>query len=169
MISLVNALGRFKAPVLKECWGFDCLYPADWVSFCRSHQDLDLYFYYGQGTMGAKARVTIFQLSQAAYGTPTRAKPASMRRVFLAPTFAGVETDRVAFQPTEYYQKQQKPATTYEQMRKTLDPSLDDEKKYWQTFDGNMGNSKLMSHYGVAEALLARRIKFAMHGDSRAP
>jgi hypothetical protein len=162
MISLVNALGRFKAPVLKECWGFDCLYPADWLAFCRSHQDLDLYFYYGRGNMGPKSRDKIFELSQAAYGTPTRPMPAFARRVHLAPTFAGVESDRVAFQPPDRIQEQLKPATKYEQVRKRLDPLLDDARKYWKTFDDDKDGPELKDHFDVPADLLTPRIKAAM-------
>jgi hypothetical protein len=162
MIPLVNALGRFKAPVLRQCWAFDCLYPADWLSFCRSHQDVDLYFYYGQGTMGPGAREVIFQLSQVAYGTPARPQPAFARRVFLAPAFAGVENDRVAFQSPDRIQEQLKPATRYEQIRKKLDPLLNNGRKYWQTFDEDKDGPELKDHFDVPADLLTPRIKDAM-------
>jgi hypothetical protein len=166
MIPLVKALGRFQAPVLKECWGFDCLYPADWTSFCREHQrDLGLFFYAGQGTTGRKqpgAREVVFQQSQAVYGTPTRPTPVYTDAVRLALAFDGVETDRVAFRPVQDIQRQVVPPTAYEKARKTLDPFLDNQTKYWNAFDKDNDWLELKGHFDVPADLLTPRIKSAM-------
>lgn len=166
MIPLVKALGRFQAPVLKECWGFDCLYPADWTSFCREHRrDLGLFFYCGQGTTAPKqpqSREVIFQLSQAVYGTPTRPQPTFPDGVSLALAFDGVEADRVAFQSIQDVQRQQVPTTPYEKARKTLDPLLDDRARYWKAFDNDNDWLELKGHFAVPADLLTPRIKKAM-------
>ena len=158
MILAVDALSADKSNTLKECWGFDCLYPnAKWESFFQSHTNLDLYFYNGGGTQGAGARKQIFGLSQLVYDS----KPASVRRVLLAPAFDKVGIDKLPIGG---------PASKvplYEQFRNDLDPYLgsgakDANEKYWKEFNKNGYAGKLMSHYGVPQNLLTPRIVAAM-------
>jgi hypothetical protein len=85
--------------------------------------------------------------------------------VYLAAGFAGVESDRVAFQSAEDIQKAPRPLpTTYEKMRGKLDPLLGgSEGAYWKTFDGDKDPPrKFMGHFEVPARLMQPRIKSAM-------
>ena len=124
-----------------------------------------LFFYAGQGTTGRKqpgAREVVFQQSQAVYGTPTRPTPVYTDAVRLALAFDGVETDRVAFRSVQDIQRQVVPPTAYEKARKTLDPFLDNQTKYWNAFDKDNDWLELKGHFDVPADLLTPRIKSAM-------
>jgi hypothetical protein len=152
MLKAVDALDDLKSK-LRECWGFDCLYGsgktwADWAG----KQGINLYFYFGLGTRPGTGGQPL-EFWKEAYGTPKQPKPSRMRNVFLAPAVTGVELDRAAFQSVEEIKQKAKPGSRYEEIRKEVDPLLDDETKYWAKIKPNM-----KGHYAVAADLLGPRI-----------
>lgn len=168
MIPLVETLGRFGAPVLKECWGFDCMYgsfPNLWEPFCLGHRDIDMYFYHGDGTKGPASKKLIFEFTRAVYGAPRFPKKVHLSRVHLATGFDGVELDRIAFMSVEEVQKALKPLpTVYGQMRELLDPLLDGSPDaYWAAFYGRKGPARrLWGHFEIPAALMRPRIERAL-------
>jgi hypothetical protein len=168
MIPLLETLGRFGAPVLKACWGFDCMYGGFsdlWEPFCQGHQNIDHYYYHGDGTKGPESRKLIFEFTRAVYGAPKFPKRDHLHRVHLAAGFDGVELDRVAFMPAEDVQKAPKPLpTVYGQMRELLDPLLGGtQDAYWEAFFGRKGPARrLWEHFEIPARLLQPRIERAL-------
>jgi hypothetical protein len=88
-------------------------------------------------------------------------RPASVRRVLLAPAF-----DKVGIEKLPVGGPASK-VPLYEQFRNDLDPYLgsgakDANEKYWKDFNKDGYAGKLMSHYGVPQNLLTPRIVAAM-------
>jgi hypothetical protein len=167
MIPLVKTLGRFGAPILKACWGFDCMYIdlSLWESFCQGQQNIDHYYYHGDGTKGPDSQKLIFEFTRAVYGAPNFPKKDHLRRVHLATGFDGVEFDQVAFMSAEDVQKAPKPLpTVYGQMRELLDPLLGSSQgAYWAAFYGRKGPPRrLWGHFEIPARLMQLRIERAL-------
>lgn len=157
----VLALGGYKE-MLRECWGFDCLY-ADgqvWYEWSKARGGIPLYFYFGDGTTpGARADVLGFW--RLAYGTPKRPLPLGRRlsNVHLAPALPGTELDQVAFQRSEDIRARPRPANRYEEVRRKVDPLLDDTAAYWSA----LLKEGLYDHYRVVSDLLGPRIAQSLY------
>jgi hypothetical protein len=157
IMTSVNALGSYKEQ-LRECWGFDCLYGSGqtWYEWARARSHMPLYFYFGQGTKPA-FRGDVLGLWRRAYGTLKKPLPlgARMLNLYLAPALQGTEFDSVAFQFSEDIAAKRAPANRYEEIRKQVDPFLDDTTTYWSKIIA-LG---LKDHYPVVSELLGPRIK----------
>lgn len=155
--SAVTALGGYK-DMLRECWGFDCLYGsgATWYEWARAQKRMPLYFYFGQGTKPAY-NGDVLGLWKRAYGTPKNplALGARMLNLYLAPALPGTELDIVAFQFSEDIKAKTVARNRYEEVRKIVDPLLDDSNKYWSTIIAQ----GLKDHYPVVSDLLGARIR----------
>ncbi|HSA47985.1 MAG TPA: hypothetical protein P5552_16030 [Candidatus Competibacteraceae bacterium] len=156
MRDVVGTLGHFGA-VLKECWGFDCIYHSKiiWGEWIRTHKiKTKLYFYIANGSNSEYA----VALWKAIHGTPMRPTwEDSRKNIYLAMALKayGTLVDRIAFQSTEEIQKKFA-MDAYELMRKQVDPLLDDPKpsKYWQKI-----YPYLKGHFEVVRDLLGPRIQ----------
>jgi hypothetical protein len=152
----VASLGAYK-DTLRECWGFDCLYGkgASWAEWARSQGGMPLYFYFGQGTSPAK-NGDVLGFWKRVYGTPK--SPLSlgsrMLNVYLAPALPGTALDTIAFQFSEDIKAKRAPGNRYEEVRRKVDPLLDDPGSYWSTIIAE----GLFDHYPVVSALLGPRI-----------
>ncbi|AGA28829.1 hypothetical protein [Singulisphaera acidiphila] len=157
IISSVAALGGYKDR-LRQCWGFDCLYGdgQSWYEWAKAQKGVPLYFYFGQGTKPA-FNGDVLGFWKRVYGTPKSPIPASgrMRSVFLAPALPGTELDMVAFQSAEDILAKARPGNRYEEVRRKVDPLLDNPTKYWSTII----DEGLKDHYPVVADLLGPRIK----------
>ena len=157
IISSVASLGAYKDK-LRECWGFDCLYGsgASWASWARARGGMPLYFYFGTGTTPAK-NGDVLGFWRQVYGTLKRPLPLGSRmlNLYLAPALPGTELDRVAFQFSEDIMAKPAPPGSYEDVRKTVDPLLDDTSRYWSTIIAK----GLKGHYQVVSELLGPRIR----------
>jgi len=152
----VGALGRYT-DALRECWGFDCLYSSGqtWYQWATTQKGRPLYFYYGTGTQPA-AGGHVLDFWKLVYGTLKRPLPSGgMSNVFLAPALPGTEMDRVAFQSAEDIRQKPKAGNRYEEVRKRVDPLIDDAQAYWSTII-KLG---LKGHYQVVSGLLGPRIQ----------
>src|SRR5262249_15623410 len=141
--------------ILKECWGFDCLYaPADpWFQWARGLTSATLYFYYGQGTDPAAGGIPV-EFWRLVYGSPKQPTKTPLAHVRLAPAVAGVEQDSVAFQSVAAIAAKAKPGNRYEEIRKKVDLWLDNTAAYWQILD-----PVAYDHYQVVTALFGQRIR----------
>jgi hypothetical protein len=153
----IASLGGYK-DLVRECWGFDCLYGSgqSWYQWARGQGRMPLYFYFGQGTQpGYHADVLGFW--KLVYGTPRSPLPLGARllNVHLAPALPGTETDMVAFQFSEDIKAKPTTGNPYEAVRKQVDPLLDNPARYWSTIIG-LG---LKDHYPVASEMLGPRIR----------
>ncbi|SIN72483.1 hypothetical protein SAMN05444166_0450 [Singulisphaera sp. GP187] len=157
IISAVAALGSYKDR-LRECWGFDCLYGdgQSWFQWAKARTGIPLYFYFGKGTKPSD-NADVLGFWKRVYGTPKSPIPAAgrMRNVFLAPALPGAELDMVAFQSTDDILARAKAGNRYEEVRRIVDPLLDNSDKYWST----LIEKGLMEHYSVVSELLCPRIK----------
>ncbi len=155
--SSVASLGTYKAQ-LRECWGFDCLYGSGdvWYEWARAQGRMPLYFYFGRGTKPG-FNGDVLGLWKRAYGTPKRPLQigARMLNLYLAPTLPGAEMDMVAFQSAEDIKAKARAGNRYEEIRKQVDPLLDDPTKYWSTIM-TLG---LKGHYQVVSEFLGPRIR----------
>ena len=154
--SSVAALGGYREK-LRECWGFDCLYAAGdvWYAWARSQGRMPLYFYFGRGTQPA-AKGDVIGLWKRVYGTPRDPLPIGgrMLSVKLAPALPGAEMDTVAFQLHEDIKNKRVASNRYEEVRKEVDPLLDNPSKYWSTIIAR----GLKDHYPVVSEFLGPRI-----------
>ncbi len=91
------------------------------------------------------------------YGTPKGPLQLGARllNVYLAPALPGTELDMVAFQFSEDIKAKAIAGNRYEEIRKQVDPLLDDPTKYWSTIIP-LG---LKDHYPVVSELLGPRIR----------
>lgn len=154
--SAVTGLGSY-ADSLRECWGFDCLYGsgATWYEWAKARGRMPLYFYFGLGTRPAD-NADVLGFWKRVYGTPKNPLPlgARMLNVYLAPALPGAELDMVAFQFSEDIKRKTVPGSRYEEVRKLVDPLLDEPWKYWPAITAQ----GLRGHYAVVSTLLASRI-----------
>src|SRR5207244_1700876 len=144
--------------MLRECWGFDCLYGsgAVWYEWARSMARMPLYFYFGQGTKPAY-NGDVLGFWTRVYGTlknPLRFGT-RMLNVHLAPALPGTEMDMVAFQHSEDIMRKATASNRDDEVRKQVDPLLDNPTEYWSTII-RLG---LLDHYPVVSELLGPRIK----------
>ncbi len=157
VMSVVSSLGRYQ-DLLRECWGFDCIYGSGqtWYEWARSQGRMPLYFYFGQGTKPA-FHGDVLGFWKRVYGTPKSPLPLGSRmlNVYLAPALPGSEVDSVAFQLSEDLKAKPKAANRYEEIRKQVDPLLDNPTSYWSKII-SLG---LKDHYPVVSDLLGPRIK----------
>ena len=154
--SSVASLGAYKEQ-LRECWGFDCLYGSGqtWHAWARTQARLPLYFYFGRGTKPSD-HADVLGFWKLTYGTPKSplSPAARMRNLYLAPALPGAELDRVAFQSSEDIKAKAQAGNRYEEIRKKVDPLLDDPAKYWPAII-KLG---LKGHYQAVSELLGSRI-----------
>ena len=97
----------------------------------------------------------VLGLWKPAYGTPKKPLQLGARllNLYLAPALPGAELDMVAFQFSEDIQA--KASNRYEEVRKQVDPLLDNPTQYWSTIIA-LG---LKDHYPVVSELLGPRIR----------
>jgi hypothetical protein len=156
MREATDTLGDFKKNgILKECWGFDCLYaPVNpWYTWASTLTSATLFFYYGQGTSSGVAGIPV-EFWRKVYGSPQEPVKTPLKHVRLAPAVMGVEDDSVAFQSVDALKAKSKPSNRYEEIRKQVDPWLDNTSKYWDILF-----NAAYDHYKVASALFSPRIK----------
>jgi hypothetical protein len=157
IISSVASLGAYKDK-LRECWGFDCLYGSgqSWYQWARGRGGIPLYFYYGQGTKPSY-NGDVLGLWRKAYGTLRNPLPLGgrMMNLYLAPALPGTEMDMIAFQHSEDLKRKPRPANRYEEVRKIVDPLLDNTDQYWSKLIAE----GLKDHYPVVSELLGPRIR----------
>jgi hypothetical protein len=159
--SVVPALGGYRE-MLRECWGFDCLYAAGqtWYEWARAQGGIPLYFYFGDGTKPSD-NGDVLGFWRLVYGTPRNPLPLGRRmlNVHLAPALPGAELDQVAFQRFEDIKARGRPANRYEEVRLKVDPLLDSTAAYWSAIlkDG------LYGHYRVVSDLLGPRISQSLY------
>lgn len=157
----VAALGGYQA-MLRECWGFDCLYAPGqtWYEWAKARGGIPLYFYYGDGTTPAD-RADVLGFWRLVYGTLNRPLPVGQRmlNVFLAPSLPGTEIDRVAFQTSQDIKRKGRPGNRYEEVRLKVDPLLDNTSAYWSA----LLREGLFGHYRVVSELLGPRIRQSLY------
>jgi hypothetical protein len=157
IISSVAALGSYKDR-LRECWGFDCLYGdgQSWFQWAKARTGIPLYFYFGKGTKPSD-NADVLGFWKRVYGTPKSPIPAAgrLRNVFLAPALQGAELDMVAFQSTEDILAKAKSGNRYEEVRRIVDPLLDNSDRYWPA----LIKEGLKDHYPVVSEFLCPRIR----------
>src|SRR5262249_37027008 len=86
MRQATDTLGAFKKNgILKECWGFDCLYaPVDpWVQWAQGLKSTTLYLYYGKGTSSWAAGIPV-EFWRKVYGSPKEPTTTPLQHVKLA-------------------------------------------------------------------------------------
>lgn len=151
----VASLGAFKDQ-LRECWGFDCLYGSggSWHTWASGQGGKPLYFYYGTGTKPA-FNGCVLDFWKRVYGTPKHRLGVRMHNMFLAPALPGTAIDSVAFQSTAEILGKKTSANRYEEVRRLVDPLLDNEPAYWSTIMAN----GLKGHYEVVSELLGPRVR----------
>jgi hypothetical protein len=163
--SAAGSLGRYRE-VLRECWGFDCLYgtASMWSEWARSQGGMPLYFYFGTGTQPNKRGTTdVIGFWRRVYGTLKSPLPLGGRllNLHLAPALRGAEIDMVAFQWIEDIMARPTVPGSYEEVRKTVDPLMDlgSPSKYWSTLIAK----GLKEHYPTASELLGPRIRQSVY------
>jgi len=152
-------LGGYKKNV-KECWGFDCFYDAEYESWARENPAPDKVFYVGNGSGGGGSHA--FKLMKAVYGTPKKPIKDTQRipRLNLAPAVDKVFTarDTIAFQPVVEDPDDWNPAgrNVYTDARAATDRYLDDadHTTYWSKL-----RPKLSDHFQVVRDLFGPRIR----------
>lgn len=100
----------------------------------------------------------MYSASGSGFTAPPRSPiPAAgrLRNLFLAPALPGTELDMVAFQSTDEILAKAKAGNRYEEVRRIVDPLLDNPDKYWTT----LVKEGLKGHYRVVSELLGPRIK----------
>jgi hypothetical protein len=154
MRTATGALGDLK-PVLKECWGFDCMYASgstyEHWAFSLAPAGVKTYFYLANGSSAAH----FAEFWKAAYGTPKRPRAGGrMQNLFLAPAVPGVELDRTAFQSVEEIQGKPDTGNPYEAVRRKVDPFLDDP----QVYSRKLNAQPLKDHFQVVRELFGHRL-----------
>ena len=111
----LGGLGRYR-DVLRECWGFDCLYGSStaWYEWAQKlgYSNRSSYFYYGRGTRPAD-KADVLGFWKQVYGSPKAPMPSwewRLSRIGLAPALPGAEHDPVAFQSAEELRRKGKAA-----------------------------------------------------------
>jgi hypothetical protein len=189
MREISEVLGPGLGPKLKECWGFDCMYESGHEYACwadalpsRLGSDTSFYFYLAGGTIyGTRGPVwpNFVDFWRFAYGTPAKPEPQRMANVFLAPALNDPQrmenmSDNDIFQSyeaiadkerkieasaTDPKQPKQPPLSPYEEFRLKLDRAINVPKPKGMDDWGDQVSSKVKSHYGSVQDLLAPRIK----------
>jgi hypothetical protein len=161
IMSAVASLGRFRES-LRECWRFDCLYGSgeSWAVWARSMGGMPLYFYFGRGTQPA-FKGDVLGFWKRVYGTPKSPLPLGRRmlNLYLAPALPGTALDMVAFRFSDDIKAKPAPGNRYEEVRRLVDPLLDNPATYWPTII----KAGLKSHYEVVSDLLGPRIRQSIY------
>jgi hypothetical protein len=155
----IPALGGYKE-LLRECWGFDCLYAAGqtWFEWAKARGGIPLSSYFGDGTRPPD-RADVLGFWSLVYDTLKRPLPPGQRMLnaHLAPSLTGTEPDRLAFRLSEDIKAKARPGNRYEEVRLKVDPLLGNTDAYWSA----ILKVGLFNHDRVVSDLLGPRISRA--------
>jgi hypothetical protein len=157
-MKVTNNLGKY-ADVLKECWGYDCMYN-NYTSWMDKHTKQWLYFYQGNGSS-----VPTFKAHwMYAYGSPLSPKKPRLNHVFLAPGLKHSPVDLECLTDAEVFQSYEaiklksdngQKLTVYETFRlKELDPLLNRDTGEW----ASKVKDSVKGHYEVVQDMVTARV-----------